>query len=523
MHYLKSQIRTHAIKSGAACLVFVAIFAVILFFTDAPRALIDSTVVSSTTQLNEYLMSEHTYFNFEFEDALFTGYYFLKDAEDENSDIAGLGYIVPIDGVYLPFIMPANGVTLENIESMDMSYGAFSGMCTIDTSEFFAQYPEIIMRDFAEQNMVDIEVAQGMVYPIMAKPIDISFYIELVLAVVCAIALLIMLVRLITIVLRAIGVIPHPIMKALVTMGETDQISAAIDQSFSTDVVYKNASAVMSDKWLIGKKPQVSISKLSDIERTSIDGAYKRGYTVNVMMRDGTGVRIKFRTKSAAEKFVEQLTQYTQKKTEAPREYMRAALEEQEHVGTLNPNTIFETHMAHLRQMGLAPANSNEFHKHIFDNYESELNHENCYAFLLKELGKAGEKNANSDDIYTWDLECITDEDEYIYETILHNMVRITKNTFNISDVGSEMFLENEDVSYVEFKARGKKYRYEMSVKGKLFDIKFVEFLNECLKDSFVTRSFYVNIDGKTAQAIFSDDMAVEKLLEHTGVMFRML
>lgn len=155
----------------------------------------------------------------------------------------------------------------------------------------------------------------------------------------------------------------------------------------------------------------------------------------------------------------------------------------------------------------------------MLSEFDRKLYEEDPYNLLLSVFGSEYEKEdeeweANSNNIYHFDTECVEDNGAYI--TVLNNLKRISNGSFDIETVNDSVDIEARKAN-VSFFYRGKEHKWNLKVDDDWFDVNLIEKINKLMKINGESKQFYRYSPDQTIILICVDLETKEKIEQLTG------
>ena len=179
-----------------------------------------------------------------------------------------------------------------------------------------------------------------------------------------------------------------------------------------------------------------------------------------------------------------------------------------------------EEQLNRLIKMGIAPKHD-DFIDYICDICGKEEVETDPYNLILYELGGERENGdvweSLSDDMYTFDTECVEDDD--IYEIILERLSALSKGIFSIGNTHSAVDHDNQSAS-VSFTYNGTDYQWELRYKDDWFDYDVINKINGLIENNRLSKFFYTSYLAQALCVIFTSEDTVRELNRLVRVPF---
>ena len=114
-----------------------------------------------------------------------------------------------------------------------------------------------------------------------------------------------------------------------------------------------------------------------------------------------------------------------------------------------------------------------------------------------------------SDDVYSFDMECVEDDD--IYAIILMHLAAMSKGGFEISNTISIVDHDNCEAS-VSFIHNKTKCNWKLSYNGDWFDCEVVNKVNQLLQESNSSKFYYTCSPDQSLIVLFTSPEIAEQL-----------
>ncbi|MDR0335337.1 MAG: hypothetical protein LBH69_05605 [Methanomassiliicoccaceae archaeon] len=142
------------------------------------------------------------------------------------------------------------------------------------------------------------------------------------------------------------------------------------------------------------------------------------------------------------------------------------------------------------------------------------------YGLLLHSLGSerergSGEWEANSDNVYAFDAECVEGDDTY--QKAFTRLSVLSNGSF--SEITGSVDRKKGRAS-VSFSFNGRRYDWELEYDHDWFDIRSMDRVNELLRRSGSAKLFHASSSGQEVVIVFADPKTVERLNGLVAVPF---
>jgi len=135
------------------------------------------------------------------------------------------------------------------------------------------------------------------------------------------------------------------------------------------------------------------------------------------------------------------------------------------------------------------------------------------YTLMLFSLGgerESGDKwERLSDDVYSFDTECVEDDD--VYADIFINLAALSKGVFSVTSVSSAVEHENHSAS-ISFVYNNANYNWNLQYDDDWFDKDVVNRINQLVSERDSTRSFYTCSPDQNLTTLFTSQDVIEKV-----------
>ena len=135
------------------------------------------------------------------------------------------------------------------------------------------------------------------------------------------------------------------------------------------------------------------------------------------------------------------------------------------------------------------------------------------YNLMLFSLGgerESGDKwERLSDDVYSFDTECVEDDD--VYADIFINLAALSKGVFSVTSVSSAVEHENHSAS-ISFVYNNANYNWNLKYDDDWFDKDVVNRINQLVSEMNPIRSFYTCSPGQNLTTLFTSQDVIEKV-----------
>ena len=175
-----------------------------------------------------------------------------------------------------------------------------------------------------------------------------------------------------------------------------------------------------------------------------------------------------------------------------------------------------------LLSIGIRPK-QDDFLDWVCDEWGKETVESDPYNLMLFSLG--GERENGdlwerlSDDIYSFDTECV--EDSNIYEVVLERLVTLSKGSYDISDLHSEVDHDNKKVT-VSFAYNDIHYQWSLKYNNDWFDCDIIGKTNSLLRNNGSSNFFYTSSPDQNLIVVYTSKDAIGKLNLLSTVPFKL-
>lgn len=173
-----------------------------------------------------------------------------------------------------------------------------------------------------------------------------------------------------------------------------------------------------------------------------------------------------------------------------------------------------------LANFGVKPKD-NDFVEWICNEWEMDSLESDPYTLVLFSMG--GEREVEnvweplSEDVYSFDTECIEDEDSYKY--VLEQLIAITKGELCISSIDSTVNHEDctASLSFIHNKVN---YKWNLKYNDDWFDCAVITKINTLLKGINSTKYFFVCVLDQSLIVLFTTKSIIEQLNRIVSIPF---
>jgi hypothetical protein len=176
-----------------------------------------------------------------------------------------------------------------------------------------------------------------------------------------------------------------------------------------------------------------------------------------------------------------------------------------------------------LDRLGIQPKDT-DFVEWIYNEWGKDRLESDPYTLLLFSLG--GEREVEntweplSEDIYSFDTECVEDDDSY--KDVLKRLVAITKGELSISNISSTVNHEDSTAS-LSFIFNGVNYKWNLEYDDDWFDCTVLTKINKLLRGINSTKYFYACQPDQTLTVLFTKKIIVDELNSIVRVPFNLI
>ena len=144
------------------------------------------------------------------------------------------------------------------------------------------------------------------------------------------------------------------------------------------------------------------------------------------------------------------------------------------------------------------------------------------YNLMLFSLGGERQKDDgtweySSDDIYSFDMECVEDSD--IYSSIVKRLSALSNGLFTISQISSIVDHDNARAS-VSFTRNGENHNWDLQYDEDWFDYNVINRMNNLLKDDNASKLFYTSTPDQNLIVLFTTREIIERINSFVSVPF---
>jgi hypothetical protein len=154
--------------------------------------------------------------------------------------------------------------------------------------------------------------------------------------------------------------------------------------------------------------------------------------------------------------------------------------------------------------------------------FDKSVYEKDPFGYLMFVYGSEHEENGvwkrNSDDIFSFDTECI--EDNGSYTRVLEHLKDIAKGCFDICNIQDNIDYDGK-LSWVSFEYEGKMYKWDLIFDDDWFYVGLIEKINELLNETARRKRFYSYSPDQTLTVVFLDNDKVKVLNKVTGLIFK--
>jgi len=175
-----------------------------------------------------------------------------------------------------------------------------------------------------------------------------------------------------------------------------------------------------------------------------------------------------------------------------------------------------------LLSIGIRPK-QDDFLDWVCDEWGKETVESDPYNLMLFSLG--GERENGdlwerlSDDIYSFDTESV--EDSNIYEVVLERLVTLSKGSYDISDLHSEVDHDNKKAT-VSFAYNDIHYQWSLKYNNDWFDCDNIGKTNSLLRNNGSSNFFYTSSPDQNLIVVYTSKDAIRKLNLLSTVPFKL-
>jgi len=182
-----------------------------------------------------------------------------------------------------------------------------------------------------------------------------------------------------------------------------------------------------------------------------------------------------------------------------------------------------EEQLRALAEFGIRPRHD-DYPEWICHEWGKEAVESDPYNLMLYSLGGERERDGGSwerlsDDIYSFDTECVEDED--VYTTTLERLAALSKGVFSIANAHSAVDHDGQKAS-VSFTHKGTNHQWSLKYDDDWFDRDVINRINRLLKENGSTKCFCTCSPDQNLIVVFESEDALEKLNRLATVPFRL-
>jgi hypothetical protein len=188
-----------------------------------------------------------------------------------------------------------------------------------------------------------------------------------------------------------------------------------------------------------------------------------------------------------------------------------------------NKDTVgitIEKQLDTLSKLGISPRHD-LFVEWLCNDWGRETVETDPWNLILFTLG--GERELDngweplSNDIYSFDTECV--EDDNIYADIFKKLSFYSKGDFNINNVSSEVNHENKEAS-VSFAYERRTYHWKLRYDDDWFDCAVISRINDLIHGNGIQKSFYTCSPDQNLFILYASDETIKELNTFVSVPF---
>ncbi|KIL38772.1 hypothetical protein SD70_24075 [Gordoniibacillus kamchatkensis] len=174
-----------------------------------------------------------------------------------------------------------------------------------------------------------------------------------------------------------------------------------------------------------------------------------------------------------------------------------------------------EEQLRALRGLGITyELDEEEVAEVLLGQFERELYEEEPYDLLLPMLGtdlvdEDGDVLRLSPEVWSFDTECIFDEDAYT--RLLRNMVELSKGKFALRGIESKVDFEREE-AFVSFVHEGEAHRWTVAFEDDWVDFDLLRKLGKLAAASASSKRYVYWNDGQSVTMLYCDNDTLKRL-----------
>jgi hypothetical protein len=183
-----------------------------------------------------------------------------------------------------------------------------------------------------------------------------------------------------------------------------------------------------------------------------------------------------------------------------------------------------ETQIQGLKELGITfNLPDEELIGKLKEQFDPQAYANDPYTLLISTAGtdlldEDGNVLRMSDDILSFDIECV--EDEQVYTHIVEQFMRLTKGECRISELDSNVDF-NEEAARLSFSHEGRRHELEVTFEDDWFDVSVLERIAEIVRKP--GKDFVYFKDGQTLTILYCTPEALEKLNRAANRKFRVM
>ena len=175
-----------------------------------------------------------------------------------------------------------------------------------------------------------------------------------------------------------------------------------------------------------------------------------------------------------------------------------------------------------LKEIGYSLSNdlSIDFLLNEFDRSVYESDPYGCLLFTYgsEHQDSDGVWKQNSNDIFTFDTECVEDNGSYI--SIMEKFRSLAQGAFDICNIND--FVDfNSNKAWVSFDFQGKNHMKDLRLDDDWFDTKLIYLINELLRNSGCKKRFYTYSPDQNLIVVFQDENGAKQIADLTTFEFK--
>jgi len=185
-----------------------------------------------------------------------------------------------------------------------------------------------------------------------------------------------------------------------------------------------------------------------------------------------------------------------------------------------NKKISIEQQLNTFSKLNITPKND-DFIDWIYCEWGRKAVEADPYNLILSSLGGERENGDAwervSDDVYSFDTECVEDAD--IYAEILTNLAALSKDAFSITNITSTVNHENCEAS-ISFTHNKVSYHWHLQYNNDWFDGDVINKINQLLRENDSSEFFYTCILGQNLMVLFTSQSNIDEVNKLVSIPF---